>query len=39
MKLSTCLHQFFDQYLPQIKGSADNTIKAYRDAFTPGFPQ
>jgi site-specific recombinase XerD len=38
MKLSTCLHQFFDQYLPQIKGSADNTIKAYRDAFTLFLP-
>lgn len=38
MKLSTCLHQFFDQYLPQIKGSGDNTIKAYRDAFTLFLP-
>ena len=38
MKLSTCLHQFFDQYLPRIKGSADNTIKTYRDAFTLFLP-
>jgi len=38
MKLSTCLHQFFDQYLPRIKGSGDNTIKAYRDAFTLFLP-
>jgi site-specific recombinase XerD len=38
MKLSTCLHQFFDQYLPRIKGNADNTIKAYRDAFTLFLP-
>ena len=38
MKLSTCLHQFFDQYLPRIKGSGDNTIKAYRDAFTFFLP-
>jgi len=38
MKLSSCLHQFFDHYLPQIKGSGDNTIKAYRDAFTLFLP-
>ena len=38
MKLSTCLHQFFDQYHPRIKGSAQNTIKAYRDAFTLFLP-
>jgi len=38
MKLSTCLHQFFDHYLPRIKGSGDNTIKAYRDAFTLSLP-
>jgi len=38
MKLSTCLHRFFDQYLPKIKGSGDNTIKTYRDAFTLFLP-
>jgi len=38
MKLSTCLHRFFDQYLPRIKGSGDNTIKSYRDAFTLFLP-
>jgi len=38
MKLSSCLHQFFDHYLPRIKGSGDNTIKAYRDAFTLFLP-
>jgi site-specific recombinase XerD len=38
MKLSTCLHQFFDYYLPQIKGNAHNTIKAYRDTFTIFLP-
>jgi site-specific recombinase XerD len=38
MKLSTLLHQFFDQYLPRIKGSGDNTIKTYRDAFTLFLP-
>jgi len=38
MKLSICLHRFFDQYLPKIKGSGDNTIKTYRDAFTLFLP-
>jgi len=38
MKLSTCLHQFFDHYLPRIKGSGNNTIKAYRDAFRLFLP-
>jgi site-specific recombinase XerD len=38
MKLSTCIHQFFDQYLPHIKGSSEHTIKAYRDAFTLFLP-
>jgi len=34
MKLSTCLHQFFDQYLPRIKGASDETIISYRQSFT-----
>jgi Site-specific recombinase XerD len=34
MKLSDCIHQYFDQYLPQIKGASDDTIKSYRSAFT-----
>lgn len=38
MKLSTCLHKFFDQYLPRIKGVSPNTIKAYRDAFKLFLP-
>ena len=38
MKLSTCLHKFFDQYLPSIKGVSQNTIKAYRDAFKLFLP-
>lgn len=38
MKLSTCLHKFFDQYLPNIKGVSRNTIKAYRDAFKLFLP-
>ena len=38
MKLSVCIHQFFDQYLPQIKGCGTNTIKGYRDAFSLFLP-
>jgi len=38
MKLSTCIHQFFDQYLHNIKGVSENTIKAYRDTFTLFLP-
>ena len=38
MKLSTCIYQFFDQYLPRIKGSSQQTIKAYRDTFTVFLP-
>jgi site-specific recombinase XerD len=33
MKLSPCLHQFFNHYLPHIKGVSQDTIKSYRDAF------
>lgn len=38
MKLNTCLHQFFSNYLPNIKGVSRHTIKAYRDAFTLFIP-
>ena len=38
MKLSTCLHQFFGNYLPHIKGVSGHTIKAYRDGFTLFIP-
>lgn len=38
MKLSTCIHQFFDQYLPHIKGVSHHTVKAYRDAFRLFLP-
>jgi site-specific recombinase XerD len=38
MKLSTCLHQFFGNYLPHIKGVSGNTIQAYRDGFTLFIP-
>ena len=33
MKLSTCIHRFFDQYLTHIKGVSTHTVKAYRDTF------
>ena len=38
MKLETCIYRFFDQYLPRIKGSSDQTIKAYRDVFSLFLP-
>lgn len=38
MKLSTCIHQFFDHYLPRIKGVSDNTIKSYRNVFSLFLP-
>jgi integrase/recombinase XerD len=38
MKLSTCIHQFFERYLPQIKGVSPNSIKAYRDTFKLFLP-
>ena len=38
MKLSSCVHQFFDHYLPHIKGVSYYTIKAYRDTFKLFLP-
>jgi len=38
MKLSSCIYQFFNQYLPRIKGSSQQTIKAYRDTFAVFLP-
>jgi integrase/recombinase XerD len=38
MKLSPLIHQFFDQYLPSIRGVSHQTIKAYRDAFRLFLP-
>ncbi len=38
MRLSTAIHQFFEKYLPQIKGVSPNTIKAYRDTFKQFLP-
>ena len=38
MKLSPCVHNFFDQYLLHIKGVSPYTIKAYRDTFKLFLP-
>lgn len=38
MKLSPLIHQFFDQYLPHIKGVSPHTVKTYRDAFKIFLP-
>jgi len=38
MKLSPLVHQFFDHYLPHIKGVSHYTIKAYRDTFKLFLP-
>ena len=33
MKLNPLVHQFFNHYLPHIKGVSPYTVCAYRDAF------
>jgi integrase/recombinase XerD len=38
MKLSPCIHRFFDQYLTHVKGVSPHTVKAYRDAFKLFLP-
>jgi site-specific recombinase XerD len=38
VKIDQCLHSFFDNYLPNIKGVSRNTIKAYRDTFSLFLP-
>lgn len=38
MKLSPLIHQFFDNYLPNIKGMSHQTIKSYRDTFKLFLP-
>jgi len=38
MRLETCIYRFFDQYLSGLKGSSDQTIKAYRDVFSLFLP-
>jgi site-specific recombinase XerD len=38
MKLSSCVIQFVHQYLPHIKGSSRQTIKAYQDTLARFIP-
>ena len=38
MKLSPCIHKFFDHYLPNIKGVSHRTVASYRDAFKLFLP-
>jgi site-specific recombinase XerD len=38
MNLNQSIHQFFEQYLPRIKGCSVQTIKAYRDTFKLFLP-
>ena len=38
MNLNRCIHQFFEQYLPHIKGCSVQTIRAYRDTFKLFLP-
>jgi len=34
MRLSSCLLEYFNQYLPQIKGTSEQSIKTYRQTFS-----
>ncbi|MBT7712966.1 MAG: tyrosine-type recombinase/integrase [Deltaproteobacteria bacterium] len=38
MKLSPLIRQFFDQYLPHIRGFSHETVRSYRDAFRLFLP-
>ena len=38
MRLTSCIYQFFDQYLLHIKGCSRHTIESYRDTFTLFLP-
>ena len=38
MKLSPCIHQFFDHYLSNIRGMSHHTIRSYRDTFKLFLP-
>lgn len=38
MRLTSCIYQFFDQYLPHIKGCSPNTVKSYRDMLSLFLP-
>jgi len=34
MRLTSCLHQYFTQYLPWIKGTSKQSVKTYRQTFS-----
>ena len=38
MRLTSCIYQFFEQYLPHIKGCSPNTVKSYRDTLALFLP-
>ncbi len=38
MRLSTCMHQYFNEYLTRMVGASNETIKAYREAFNLFIP-
>ena len=38
MRLSTCIRQFFNPYLSELKGVSHHTIRAYRDTFALFLP-
>ena len=38
MELTVCVQRFFAQYLPRIKGVAENTVTAYKHAFSIFLP-
>jgi integrase/recombinase XerD len=38
MRLSSCLHQFFNQYLPRIKGASEQSIRTYQETFSLFLP-
>lgn len=38
MNLKVCIHTFFNQYLPRLKGVSEHTISSYRDTFTLFLP-
>lgn len=38
MNLVSCIHQFFDQYLPRIKGCSSSTVRSYRDTYRLFLP-
>lgn len=34
MRLSSCLYQYFNEYLPRVKGTSIQSIKSYRQTFS-----